>query len=61
MISADIKTDLKQQEIKYLVAVSTSQLFTEVSSQNLKYIQSKVGMYLSFNLGWYSIQLDIIC
>ena len=55
MKSADIKTDVKQ-EIKELVAAS--QLFTEALSQNLK-CNEKTGLYFSFNLGWYSIQLDI--
>ena len=36
------------------------QLFTEVPSQNFE-VQHKTGLHFPFNLGWHSIQLDIVC
>ena len=58
IISADIKTDVKQ-EIKTLVAVSYN--FMEVPSQNLKHNVKQACIFsFSFNLGWYSMQPYII-
>ena len=54
MISTDIKTDAKQ-EIKELVAVS----FHRSAYSKLE-IQCKTSLYFQFNLGLYSIQLDIV-
>ena len=57
MISADTKTDVKQ-EIKELVADLIT--FHRSNSSKLE-IQCKTGLYFlyfSFNIGWYSIQLD---
>ena len=58
MISADIKTNLKQEEIKELVAVSYN--------FSLKYFLKtwntiwNICMYFSFNPGSYTILLDIV-
>ena len=54
MISADTKTDVKQ-EIKELVAVP---YFHRSTFSKLE-VQYKIGLYFLFNLGWHSIQLDI--
>ena len=56
MISADVKTDAKQQEIKELVAVSCE--FLQEAPSKLE-IHCKKYMYLSFNFAWYIMQLDI--
>ena len=56
MISADAKSNIKQQEIKDLVAASYK-LLQEVPSK--LHIQCKKGVYFSFDFGWYSIQLYI--
>ena len=50
----DVKADVKQQEIKELVAVSCNVFFFE--------IQCKIHVYFSLNFAfaWYSIQLDIV-
>ena len=56
MISADVKSNIKQQEIKDLVAASYK-LLQEVPSK--LQIQCKKGVYFSFDFGWYSIQLYI--
>ena len=56
MISADTKTDVKQ--IKELVADLIT--FHRTNFSKLE-IQCKTGLYFlyfSFNIGWYSIQLD---
>ena len=58
MISADIKTDLKQQEIKELVAYLIT--FHRSTFSKLE-IECEAGMLFPFNLGWCSIQLDIFC
>ena len=55
MISADVKADVKQQEIKGLVSYNTVK---EVPSK--LEIQYKTGVHISFNFDWYSIQLDIV-
>ena len=54
MISTNIKTDVKQ-EIKELVAVSYN--FSQKYLLKIE-TQYKAGLYVSFNLGWHSIQLD---
>ena len=57
MISANTKTDVKQ-EIKELVADLVTFHRSNFSKPE---IQSKTGLYFlyfSFNLGWHSIQLD---
>ena len=56
MISTDIKTDVKQ-EIKELVAVSYN--FSQKYLLKIE-IQYKAGLYFSFNLGWHSIQFDLL-
>ena len=52
LISTDIKTDVKQDEINKLITV----LITFHTSQIE--IQYKAGLHFSFNLGWHSIQFD---
>ena len=47
MMSADVKANIKQQEIKYLVAY-----FKKKYLQNLNAI--------SFDLGWYSNRVGIV-
>ena len=54
LISADIKTEVKQ-EINKLVAVSYN--FSQKSLLKIE-IHYKAGLYFSFNLGWLSIQFD---
>ena len=54
MVSANVKADIKKQEIKYLVAYLTNVY------KNYLEIQYKKGLYFSFNFGWYSIHLDIV-
>ena len=50
MVSVDIKTDVNQKEIKGLV----------VASCNFhRRTFSKLEKFFSFNISWYSIQLDI--
>ena len=58
MIPADIKTDVKQQEIKnwWLYLIN----FHRDTFSKLE-MQCKAGIHIRFNLGWYSIQLDIVC
>ena len=57
MISADVKSNKKQQEIKDLVAAS-DKFLEEVPS---KYqIQCKKIVYFSTDFGWYSIRLDSV-
>ena len=56
MISADIKTDLKQ-ETKELVA--DLKTFHRSNFSKLE-IQYKTGLNFSFNRGWHSIQLYIV-
>ena len=55
MISSNIKTAVKQ-EIKELVTVSYnfSQKYLKIE------IQYKACLYFAFNLGWYSIQFDLL-
>ena len=55
--STDLKADVKQQEIKELVAVSCNFLQEVPSKLD---IQCKTGMHFSFNFAWYSIKLDIV-
>ena len=50
MISADVKADVKQQEIQELVAVSCNFLY--------KYLQNFT--YFSFNFANYYIQFEIV-
>ena len=57
MISADGKANVKQQEINDLAAVSYK--FLQEVPSKLE-IQCKKGIYFSFDLGWYSIHLDIV-
>ena len=61
MISADIKTDGKQ-EIRELVAVSYNFYITFLHRSALSKleIQYRIGSYFQFNLVWHSIQLDIV-
>ena len=54
MISADVKADAKQQEIKELVAISCN---FKVRSK-LEW-QCKTGMYFSFNFAWYTTNLTL--
>ena len=49
MISVDVKVNIKQQEIKDLVVLSSKPK-----------IQCKKGVHFSFGFGWYSIHLDIV-
>ena len=58
MISADVKSNIKQQEIKDLVSASCKFL-SEVPSK--RQIQCKKDTYFSFDFGWYSIHLDSGC
>ena len=53
------KTDLKQEEIKELVAGSYQLITFHRSTFSKLEIQRKVGIFKS-NLGWYSVQLDIV-
>ena len=53
--SPDVKAEVKQQEIKELVAVSFLVLFIR---SNLKY-NVPSGMYFSFNFAWDFIQLGL--
>ena len=57
MISADVKANIKQQEIKDLVAVSEKFLLEVPSKLEM---QCKNGVYFSFDFVWYSIHLDIV-
>ena len=52
MISAHVKTGVKQQETKELVAVSCN--FSQEVPSNLE-IKCKTGIHFSFNFDWYSI------
>ena len=54
MVAANVKADIKKQEIKDLVAYLTNVY------KNYLEIQYKKGLYFSFNFGWYSIHLDIV-
>ena len=58
MISANEKADVKQQEMKELVAVSFN-FIKEVPSK-LEILCCKTCMYFTFNFGWSSIQFDIV-
>ena len=58
MISDDEKADVKQQEIKELVAVSCN--FIKEVPSNLEILFCKTGMYFTFNFGWSSMQFDIV-
>ena len=51
MISSDIKTDLKQQEIKKSWQMHLITFYRGTFSKNLKY-----SVKDAFNLGWYFIQ-----
>ena len=55
IISADVKPDVKQQEIKELVVVFSNFLYVPSKLE----IQCKTWMYFSFNFTWYSIQFYI--
>ena len=55
MICADVKSNIRQQEIKDVVAASYK-LLQEVPSKHQ--IQCKKGVYFSFDFSSYSIQLD---
>ena len=57
MISADVKANIKQQDVKVLVAVSYKFLY-EVPS-NLE-LQCKKDVYFSFDISWNSIHLDTV-
>ena len=54
MISADIKTDVKQ-EINKLAAVSYNFSQKYLPTIEIKY---KAGLYFLFNLDWHFIQFD---
>ena len=56
MISADVKANVKQQEIKLFAILFK---FSSEAPSKLE-IQSKNCVHFSFNFGWYSIQLDIV-
>ena len=58
MISADVKDDVKQNPTK--TGSYTSNFLSEVPSSKLG-IQCRIDKYFSFNLVWYSIQVDIVC
>ena len=58
MISADLKDDVKQKQTK--TGSYTSNFLSEVPSSKLG-IQCRIDKYFSFNLVWYSIQVDIVC
>ena len=55
MISANVKSNINQEEIKDLVAASYK--FLEEVPSNLQ-IQCEKGVYFSIDFGWYSIHLD---
>ena len=56
MISANIKTDVKQE-----IKIWSLHLITFHRSTFSKFeIQCKTGLYFSFDLGWHSMQPDII-
>ena len=57
MISADVKANLKQQEIKEIEAASYKFLWEGPTKLEM---QCKKGMCFSFNFGLHSIQLDVI-
>ena len=57
IISADVKADVKQQEMQEIVAVFV--FFYKKHLQNLKY-NIPLGMYFSFNFAWDSIQLGLV-
>ena len=52
MMSVDVKANIKQQEVKDLVAYLTKKYL-----QNFE-IQYKKSVYFSFDFGWYFIHLD---
>ena len=52
MMCADVKADIKQQEIKELVAESGNFLYKSTFKAS--------NMYFSFNLARYSIQRDFV-
>ena len=59
MVLTDIKTDVKQQEIKKKTS-SFIYNFLQGYLLSKPEIHCITGIYISFNLGWsYSIQLDI--
>ena len=53
MIFPDIKANLKQKEIKELVAVS-------YKTSKLNKVQCKKSMYFLLTFDWYTIQLGIV-
>ena len=53
----NVKSNIKQQEIKDQVAAS--KLLWEVPSK--LQIQRKKGLYFSFDFGWYSIHFYFVC
>ena len=55
IVSTDIKTDVKQKS-KELMAVFLVTFHKSIFSK--LEIKCKSGLYVSFNLGWHSIQLD---
>ena len=57
MIAA-VKIDVKQQETKKLVPVSYT--FSQGDLISKLIMQYKTGNYIRFNIGWYSVQLDIV-
>ena len=60
MISADVKSSIKQQEIKDLASgCHILQIISRSSYlQNFKY--NKKGVYFSFDFVWYFIHLDFV-
>ena len=58
MIAA-VKIDVKPQETKKLVAVFYT--FSQGYLLSKLEMQYKRGNYIRFNIGSYSIQLDIVC
>ena len=57
MISADVKANIKQQEIKDLVNISYK--FSKEVLSKLE-MQCKKGVHFSFVFAWYSMHLDIV-
>ena len=57
MISADVKANIKQQELKDLVGVSYKFLLEVPSKLEMRWHN---GVCFSLAFGWYSIHLDIV-
>ena len=55
IISANVKTDVKQQEIKELVAISCNFLYLQDFNSNVK----RASIF-QFNFAWYSSNLTLL-